>query len=161
MRCTLVIPWPALPLLPLLGVACAGTVPAAGCAGPAEVQEISWEHDCSGCPEGLRLRFGRDGRALLTVTGKARMRTADREQPAALAPADFERLARALADAGYFGLAAQHEDSSLADGRWTQWRAVCRDGTREILRRDGAGPPALDAMDAVVEAWRRRLWPAS
>lgn len=161
MRCNFASPWPALMGLPLLGAACAAQVPAAGCHSPAAVQEIVWESDCSGCPEGLRLRFGRDGQALLTVTGKARFRTADREQVAALAPADFDRLLRALADAGYFTLAPQHEDSSLADGRWTQWRAVCRDATREILRRDSAGPPALDALDAVVDAWRRRLWPAS
>ena len=52
-----------------LGVACAGAVPGSDCTRAAAVQEIVWEQDCSGCAEGLRLRFGRDGRAVLTVTG--------------------------------------------------------------------------------------------
>lgn len=152
---------PSLVLALPLGVACAAAVPGAECTGAAAVQEIVWKQDCSGCAEGLRLRFGRDGRALLTVIGKARFRTTDREQPAALAAADFEQLARALADAGLFALAPLHEDPTLADGRWTQWRAVCAKASHEVLRRDAAGPPALDALDAVVQAWRRRLWPAS
>jgi hypothetical protein len=151
----------ALVLALPLGVACAGAVPGADCTHAAAVQEIVWEQDCSGCAEGLRLRFGRDGRALLTVTGKARFRTTDREQPAVLAAADFDRLVRALADAGFFTLAPLHEDPTLADGRWTQWRAGCTRGSREVWRRDTAGPPALDALDAVLQAWRLRLWPAS
>jgi hypothetical protein len=152
---------PFLPLAALaLCMACAGPVSAAPCT-PAAVQEIVWEQDCNGCPQGLRLRFGRDGQALLTATGKARLRTADREQPAPLAPADFERLARELAEAGLFRLAARHEDPGLADGRWTQWQAHCASGTHEVFRREAAGPPALDRLDAIVEAWRRRLWPAS
>ena len=80
---------------------------------------------------------------------------------AVLGAADFDRLVRALADAGFFALAPLHEDPTLADGRWTQWRAVCTSGSREVLRRDTAGPPALDALDAVLQAWRLRLWPAS
>lgn len=152
---------PAATLLALpLCVACAGAVPAGGCDGAAALQEIVWERDCSGCPEGLRLRFGRDGRALLTVTGKARFGTASREQPVALAPADFARLAAELAQAGLFGLAARHEPADVADGRWTRWQATCTAATREVFRREDAGPPALDALDAVAEAWRRRLWPA-
>jgi hypothetical protein len=138
---------------------CAGTVPAAPC--PAAVQEIVWEQDCAGCPQGLRLRFGRDGHAQLTATGKPRLGTADAERRATLAPADFDRLWRALADAGLLGLAAAHQDPDLADGRWTQWRVRCGDHVHEVFRREAAGPPALDALDAVVDAWRRRLWPAS
>ncbi len=140
-------------------VGCAGTVPAAPCATPAAVQEIVWEQDDGGRPQGLRLRFGRDGQALLTATGKARLRTADVERAAQLAPADFERLAAELAAAGLFALGPRHEPPGVADGRWTQWRATCADGTHEVFRREDAGPPALDALDAVVERWRRRLWP--
>ncbi len=154
-------PHPALLLALPLCVACAGAVPAAGCTGAAAVQEIVWERDCSGCPEGLRLRFGRDGRALLSVTGKSRFRTVDREQAAALPPADFARLAAELAQAGLFGLAASYEPADVADGTWTRWQARCAAATHEVFRREDAGPPALDALDAVVEAWRRRLWPAS
>ncbi len=150
---------PALLLALPLCVACAGAVPAAGCTGPAAVQEVVWERDCTGCPEGLRLRFGRDGRALLTVTGKSRFRTQDRERPATLAPGDFERLAAALAEAGLFGLAAVHEPADVADGRWTRWQASCATTTHEVFRREDAGPPALDALDAVIDSWRRRLWP--
>lgn len=151
---------PSLPLIALsLCLGCAGTVPAAGCDRAAAVQEIVWEQDCPGCPQGLRLRFGRDGQALLTATGKARLRTADVDRPAVLAPADFERLVQALAEAGLFGLAALHEEPGVADGRWTQWRVSCGQGTHELFRREDAGPPALDALDAIVEAWRRRLWP--
>ena len=138
---------------------CAAPVPAAPCATLTSVQEIVWEQDDTGRPQGLRLRFGRDGQALLTATGKARLRTADVQQPAPLAAADFERLAAELAAAGLFGLAPRHEEPGLADGRWTQWRATCTDGTHEVFRREDAGPPALDALDAVVGRWRSRLWP--
>lgn len=140
---------------------CAGSVPAAPCAGAAAVREIVWEQDCSGCPQGLRLRFGRDGQALLTATGKPRLGTADAERRAVLAPADFDRLVRALADAGLFSLAGSYQDAELADGRWTQWRVQCGEQVHEVFRREAAGGPALDALDAVVDAWRRRLWPAS
>jgi hypothetical protein len=138
---------------------CAAPVPAAPCATPAGVQEIVWEQDDTGRPQGLRLRFGRDGQALLTATGKARRRTADEARAAALPAADFERLAAELAAAGLFGLGPRHEDPGLADGRWTQWRATCTDGTHEVFRREDAGPAALDALDAIVERWRHRLWP--
>jgi hypothetical protein len=152
------VTWLALGLC----MGCAGTVPAVACDGAVPVQEIVWEQDCSGCPQGLRLRFGRDGQALLTATGKPRLRTADVERAATLSAADFDRLARELAAAGLFGLAAVHEEPGIADGRWTQWRATCA-GTppvvREVFRRESAGPPALDALDAIVDAWRRRLWP--
>ena len=153
----------AAPTSTLLALAacmgCAAPVPAAPCATPAAVQEITWEQDDTGRPQGLRLRFGRDGQALLTATGKARLRTADEERAAALPPADFERLAAELAAAGLFALGPRHEPPDLADGRWTQWRATCTTGLHEVFRREDAGPPALDALDAIVERWRRRLWP--
>lgn len=157
MRAAPFLPLPAL----LLGAACAGPVPAAPCAPPSALQEIVWEQDCNGCPQGLRLRFGRDGQALLTATGKARLRTTDRVQPARLAPADFERLAAELAEAGLFRLAGRHEEPGLADGRWTQWQARCDSGVHTVFRREDAGPPELNRLDGIVEAWRRRLWPGS
>jgi hypothetical protein len=165
MRAMHAAPPPILLALVLCGVVSACTAggpvvaPAAGCDRAAAVQEIVWEQDCMGCPQGLRLRFGRDGQALLTATGKPRLRTADVERAAALAPADFDRLAAELAAAGLFGLAPRHEPPDTADGRWTQWRATCAAGTHEVFRREDAGPPALDALDAIVQAWRRRLWP--
>jgi|GEM_PF-2127845 len=153
----------AAPTSTLLALAacmgCAAPVPAARCATSAAVQEIVWEQDDTGRPQGLRLRFGRDGQALLTATGKARLRTADVAVPAALPAADFERLAAELAAAGLFTLGPRHEEPGLADGRWTQWRATCTGGTHEVFRREDAGPAALDALDAIVERWRRRLWP--
>ncbi len=148
------------PLLALAGcVAGAGPLPAVGCDRAAAVQEIVWEQDCSGCPQGLRLRFGRDGQALLTATGKPRLRTSDLERPAALAPADFERLAQALVAAGLPGLAPAHEEPGIADGRWTRWTLRCGAAEHTVFRRESAGPPALDTLDAIVDTWRRRLWP--
>jgi hypothetical protein len=146
----------------LLLLGCAGLQPAAACSRLAAVQEVVWEQDCTGCPQGLRLRFGRDGRAVFTATGKARLRTTDQVRSATLAPADFDRLVAALADAGLFGLvgpAAVHEEPGLADGRWTRWQAHCGEQRHEVFRRESAGPAALDALDAIVQAWRQRLWP--
>lgn len=156
---------PTAPALLTLGLClgCTATAPAGGTAPgctAAALQEIVWEQDCPGCPQGLRLRFGRDGRALLTATGKARLRTADEEHPAALPPAEFDRLAAELAAAGLLALAPLHEEPGLADGRWTQWVLRCAGGTHEVFRREAAGPPALDTLDAIALAWRRRLWPA-
>ncbi len=151
--------WPSLFLVAGLCTACAAPLQAAGCGDAAPVREIVWEQDCSGCPQGLRLRWGADGQAQLTVTGKARFRTAERTQSAPLPPAEFERLVAELAAAGLFALGPRHEPPDVADGRWTQWQVRCDGAVHEVFRREDAGPPALDRLDAVAQAWRRRLWP--
>jgi hypothetical protein len=150
-------------LLPVLQ-ACAHAQPPAlapaPCGPGAAPQEIVWEQDCNGCRQGLRLRFGADGQALLTRTGKARLRTADEAQPVALPPAAFAQLASELAAAGLFTLGPGYEEPGLADGRWTLWRAQCGSHSHEVFRREAAGPPALDVLDTIVTRWQQRLWPS-
>jgi hypothetical protein len=151
-------PWPLSLLLSL--TMCA--LPPAGASGAVSrpgpvvaIESIVLERDCMGCRHGLRIELRRDGHAVWSALGKARLRTADRELPGRIDAAAFEALARAVHEAAFFTLADQYDDPTLADGAWSQL-TVQRSGSpaKTVWRRESAGPAALRALEGAIEAWR-------
>ncbi len=130
------------------------TPPPAGAtaSGADAIDAITLERDCPGCPTGLRLELRRDGSAVATVTGKARLGTQDQVSRARLAPGDFEALARAVVAAGFFGLAESFEEPGLKDGAWSTLTVTRATAAKQVFRRDEAGPAALKALEASMLA---------
>jgi hypothetical protein len=152
-------PWPLRTLCAALTlVLCALPQGCASGGAPRQaIESIVLERDCMGCPQGLRIELRSDGRALWALVGKARHRSADREAPGRIEPAAFAALARAVQDAGFFALADQYDDPSLADGSWSQLTVQARgQPAKTVWRRESAGPPALLALEAAIESWRAR-----
>lgn len=123
----------------------------------AAITAITLERDCSGCPSGSRIELHRDGRAVATVTGKARRGTQDEVSQARLAPGDFDPLARAVVAAGFFGMPDTFEEPGLQDGAWATLTVARGAASKQVFRREEAGPPALKALEAAVLALQARL----
>ncbi len=121
------------------------------------ITAITHERDCAGCPSGSRLHLQRDGSVVATVTGKARRGTQDRVSRARLAPGDFDTLARAIVAAGFFSLAETYEEAGLQDGTWATLTVNRGTTTKQVFRREDAGPPSLKALEAAVAALQARL----
>lgn len=139
-------------LLALLG----GCAPV-GAGPPPVITEISLERDCAGCPTGSTLVLRRDGTALYTVTGKARLGTEDKVARGKVAAEDFDRLAQLAVSQGFFALEDQYEDGQNQDGGWIT-TGVTRGGQdKRVFRRDVAGPAALLAVETAIEALRARI----
>lgn len=150
---------------------CGGTWSCAGSPTPRgaadEITSITLERDCSGCPTGSVLVLGRDGEARRVLTGKARLGTDDQRFRATLRREDFDALARQALAAGFFTMAGNHEEPGLQDGPWSMLviarTARGADATakaeevKQVFRRGEAGPPALQALEAAVEALTLRL----
>jgi hypothetical protein len=123
----------------------------------ASIQHVSLERDCHGCASALRLELPRGGPAVAHRVGKARHRTADSSTSAALPAAEFDALAQALVAAGFFAMAASYEDETLADGAWTRLTVRHASGEHSVFRREDAGPEALKALEASLDALVARL----
>lgn len=123
----------------------------------ASISAITWERDCSGCATGTRLELHRDGRAVATVTGKARLGSTDTVSRAGLPAAEFEALARQLLSNGFFEMADIYEEAGLQDGSWATLTVVRNGVARQVFRREDAGPAALKAVEAAVAALQARL----
>lgn len=125
-----------------------------GAGSPAAITEIALERDCAGCPTGSTLVLRRDGTAVYTVTGKARLGTEDQVSRGQFAAKDFDRLARLAETQGFFTLDELYEDGQNQDGAWATTR-ITRDGRdKSVFRRDAAGPPALLAVEKAIDALR-------
>ena len=121
------------------------------------ITEIALERDCSGCATGTLVTLRRDGTATRHDTGKARFRTEDRTFTGSVERADFERLASLLISSGFFDLQDEYRDPELADGEWITTSAI-RDGSaRSVLDSNGAGPPALKAIEEAIEGVRASI----
>ncbi len=124
------------------------------------VLRIEWERDAPGRSQGLLWSIERDGLLRRSATGKPRLGTADQHDETTLPRAEFDRVAAALLAQGAPALAGVHDDEALADGGWARLALDCADGRRiEVWRREGAGPAALDRLQARVEAELARLAP--
>ncbi len=120
-------------------------------ATPTLSPTLSLESDCPGCPLGRRVELYGDGRAVLTATGKARLRTADRVAQGRV-PADELRALQQLAQAqGFCALDEIYDDPDTADGPWVMLRLRCGGQLKEVFRREGHGPPALLALERAVQ----------
>ena len=121
------------------------------------ISTITLERDCNGCPTGQRLELHRDGQAVATTTGKARLRTVDSSARAALPTAEFDALARQLTAAGFFEMAEIYEEPGVQDGSWVTLTVVRAGVARQVFRREDAGPLALKAVDTAMAALQARL----
>jgi hypothetical protein len=132
----------------------AGTVSAtsATSGAPSAITQIGLERDCFGCATGTRVLLHRDGRAELTITGKARHRTVDRPLHGRIEPQQFEALARLVLEADFFALEPLYEEPDLQDGAWATIRVGRGGDIKEVFRREQAGPEGLARLEAAIEA---------
>jgi hypothetical protein len=121
------------------------------------IQRVILERDCHGCASSLRLELTRGGPAVAHTLGKARHRTLDSSTSAALPTAEFDALAQALVAAGFFAMADTYQDESLADGAWAAITVRHAGGEHRVFRREDAGPEALKALEARLDALQARL----
>jgi hypothetical protein len=150
----LALPWMLAGCVAATGAKAPAVAPV---AGAEKIDEIELERDCFGCETGSRLVLHRDGRAVLTLTGKPRRGTQDRQLHGQLSAQDFDILAREVLAQGFFALAPIYDLPDLRDGAWATLR-VTRAGERtEVFRREDAGPPALHRLEAAVEAVQARI----
>jgi hypothetical protein len=119
---------------------------------PAAITEIAIERRCFGCPNEQQLVFSRGGTATKVTFGNARRGTSDRRATAPVTPEQFDRLARAGLDAGFFSLDAEYRDPQVADGAWTMTTVTAGARTKSILDRDGRAPAALVRFQSEVDA---------
>lgn len=122
-----------------------------------DISSITLARDCMGCPTGTQLELRRDGTVVATRTGKARLGTADAVSRAALPAAEFDALARQLVASGYFEMAAVYEEAGVQDGSWATWNVVRRGVVHQVFTREDAGPAALKAIEAALDALQARL----
>lgn len=139
-----------------LPMACAQPGPSAA-RQDAAISVITVEKQCFGCANGERLELGRDGRARLTKIGHARLGTVDQVSEGPLQREEFERLARAVLAAGYFSFAERYEDEGLQDGAWVLLTVVRGGASRQVFRRENAGPQALADLLVTLDAARARI----
>ncbi|WP_310387075.1 hypothetical protein [Roseateles sp.] len=127
-------------------------------ADSADISLISLETDCFGCSTGERLVLRRDGQASLIVTGKARHRTQDQVSVGWVGGDDFEALARLTLAQGFMALQDVYDDPQTRDGAWIIISIEHSGGkTRQVFRREGAGPAALDVIEAALQDLRGRI----
>ena len=132
--------------------------PTASTAAAAhDISTITLERDCNGCTTGTRLELRRDGQAVATTTGKARLGTADRVARAVLPAAEFDALAQQLLAGGFFEMAEVYEEAGLQDGSWATLTVVRAGVSRQVFRREDAGPATLKAVEAAMGALQARL----
>jgi len=137
------------------GPAQAGAAPLAG-ADPL-IQVITLERDCFACANGSSLSLHRNGTAWLTLNGKARHGTPDVRSRATLALSDFEALAALLHVQHFFSLADNYDDSETRDGAWVNWRVERAGELKQVFRREGCGPEALNLLESAVAELQARL----
>ena len=128
---------------------------AAGIA--ADITEISFEQDCSGCPSSATLVLRRDGLAAFTLQGKARLGGASRQERGRIGPQDFAALARFIVVQGYFELQDEYQDTSLQDGNWAVTRVVRGGREKRVFRREDAGPQTLMAVESAIAEVKARI----
>ena len=130
---------------------------ARGAQTPPPVREISLDRDCGGCDKGLLVVLHRDGRALLTRSGKARLGTAAETAIGTVRSRDFDRIARLAIAQGFFEMQDEYQDPELADGAWTTLRIVRGTQDKRVFRREDAGPASLKALEAAIDELRARI----
>jgi len=133
------------------------TTPAATSAAAQQISAITLESDCMGCRTGQRVELHRDGRAVATTTGKARLGTADRIARATLPAADFDALSQQLLAGGFFEMAPVYEEAGLQDGNWSTLTVQRSGSLHQVFRREDAGPPALKVWETNITALQKRL----
>lgn len=123
----------------------------------ASITGITLERGCFGCATGSSLVLRRDGSAIYTVTGNARSGTTDAVSKGMVPVKDFDELATLAVAQRFFELSDTYEDPQTRDGPWTTTGVARGELEKRVFRRDEAGPPALKAFEAAIEALRARI----
>ena len=144
-------------MTPAPAAANASTTVSSTASNIASISTITLERDCNGCPTGTRLELQRNGQAVATSTGKARLGTADRVSRASLSAAEFDALARQLLSGGFFEMAEIYETPGEQDGSWATLTVVRHGAAHQVFRREDAGPAALQSLEAAITALQARL----
>lgn len=135
----------------------AGGVRPAADAANAAITRISMERNCFGCPAASVLVLRRDGTATYTTTGTARSATPDSVFQGTLPVAEFERIAGFVEAQGFFRFDDTYDDPQTRDGPWVTTSVARGAQEKRVFRRDEAGPAALQAVEAAIDALRQRI----
>lgn len=135
-------------------VACAQNTAAAPTAG---ITTIALERSCFGCAASSLLVLRRDGRASFTETGNARQGTPDKTSAGTVSTDEFERLARLAVANGFFAFNDTYEDPQIRDGAWSTTTITRNGQDKKVFRREDAGPAALTALEAGIDAAKARI----
>ncbi len=140
---------------------CGAPPPAASGRSPtaaiSSISSITLERHCAACPGVTVLVLQRDGHARYTVMGNARQGTADLVASGTVSTRDFEALARLAVQQGFFDLQDLYQDPQLQDGEWATLRIVRGKQDKQVVNRNGAGPPALQTLERGVESLQTRI----
>ena len=122
------------------------------------ITQIVAEHYCFGCSTGWTLVLRRDGTATDTITGNPRHGTVDLVKTGSIGAREFDRIAALLVARGFFTMKEEYADPQTADGPWTSVAAVRAGREKKVFDRGQAGPAALRAIEAEIEAVRSRAF---
>lgn len=136
-----------------------------GCTAPlveaqpaaSPVRAITLERQCMGCPGAMRLVLRADGSAVLTQIGNARRGTEDKTLRGSVAPREFDQLARFAETQGFFQMREAYQDDAVQDGTVTLITVTRGNTDKQVLRRENAGPEALKALEAAIDAVKDRI----
>ena len=128
----------------------------AGAQAQAPVQAIVLERTCFGCPGAMRLVLRNDGTALLTQIGNARRGTEDKTSRGTLPKAEFDKLAQLALAQGFYAMQDRYQNGNDQDGEWIVITLTRGTTDKQVMRREDAGPLALKAIEAAIDAVKDR-----
>ena len=123
--------------------------PASG--GLSAITEITLEQGCFGCAAS-KLVLRRDGHASFTLSGNVRQGTVDQISVGKLRSGEFDKLARLVVSQGFFEFSDIYEDPEIQDGAWTTTGVTRGGGSKQVFRRNDAGPAGLKAIEDTLKA---------
>jgi hypothetical protein len=123
----------------------------------ADITRITLERNCFGCTGGSVLVLQRDGKAVHTVTGNARMGTARQLFEATVPTEAFAALAGLLVDTGFFELKETYKAPDLQDGAWVSVRVERGNQSKQVFNSNDAGPPNLRTIEQAIEAVQAQI----
>jgi hypothetical protein len=131
-----------------------GVAPAQAHKGKAvsAISAVTLERHCMGCADELTLRLQRDGTALLTLPGHARLGRTEQRLSGKVSPQAFDALARQLVAARFMSLDAIYEDPQMRDGSTSTISVEAGQQVKQVISRDGWGPQVLLDCLASIEA---------
>ena len=123
----------------------------------ADISEIMFERQCTGCEGSFAATLRSDGSATRVFHGNARMGIAPRSLKGRVSKADFDRLAGQFLTEGFFKLEESYRNPRLQDGEWVQTGAVRGGKPKTVIDANKAGPENLRRIEEAVEAVLGRI----